>query len=241
MSHYTSGKSKLLRDFDRTALLVRDHLIQRYGEDFADTLYREARHEYENLIPDVPFIRRVRARALNSFLLITAQEVAVYKVMKRTGKGPSEAWEICHAAIRKRMKTFSRVRRWLLKRLMYSRFLMRRVRRRAERQEQLKFGDFEIGYVLGDGTDFDWGVDYLACGNYNFAKSQGAEEFAPYICMSDIALGDALEWGLIRTRTLADGCDSCDFRFKKGSETKISSKTPEVQATIERIRTKEST
>jgi hypothetical protein len=118
---------------------------------------------------------------------------------------------------------------------------MRRVRKRVERQEQVKFGDFEIAYVLGDGTDYDWGVDYLACGNYNFAKSQGAEEFAPYICMSDIALGDALEWGLIRTRTLADGCDSCDFRFKKGSETRISSKTPEVQATIERIRIKEST
>jgi hypothetical protein len=241
MSYYISRKSKLLKDFDRTASLLRDHLIQRYGEEFTDTLYGEARREYENLIPEVPFVRGVRARALNSFLLITAQEVAVYKVMKRHGKGPTESWEICHASIKERMKTFSRVRRWLLKRLMYSRFLMRRVRKRVERQEKLKFGDFEIAYVLGDGTDYDWGVDYLACGNYNFAKSQGAEEFAPYICMSDIALGDALEWGLIRTRTLADGCDSCDFRFKKGSETRISSKTPEVQATIERIRIKEST
>ncbi len=66
-------------------------------------------------------------------------------------------------------------------------------------------------------------------------KAQGAEEFAPYVCMSDMALSNALGWGLIRTQTIADGCKTCDFRFKKGSETMISSKTPEVQRTIERI------
>ncbi len=112
---------------------------------------------------------------------------------------------------------------------------MRRIRRRAESGEILKFGDFEIRYINGDGKEFDWGVDYVACGHYTFLKAQGAEEFAPYVCLSDMALGDALGWGLIRTQTIADGCESCDFRFKKGSETKISSKTPEVQATIEKI------
>ena len=239
MSYYASRKSKLLKDFDRTAALVQDYLVQCYGKEFADTLHREARREYEKLIPEVPFIKDMRARALNSFLLITAQEVAVYKAMKKHGKGSSEAWEICHEAIKERMKAFSKIKRWLLKRLMHSRLLMRRLKRRVERQEQLKFGDFEVRYVLGDGTDYDWGVDYLGCGNYNFAKRQGAEDFAPYVCMSDIALGDALEWGLIRTQTLADGCESCDFRFKKGSNTRISSKTPEVQAAIERIRMKE--
>ena len=235
MSYYISKKSKLLKDFDTTAGLMQDYLVKRYSQEFADTLYKVARQEYENLIPNIPYIKGLRARALNSFLLITAQEVAVYTTMKGHGKGPSEAWEICHEAIKRRMEKFSNMKRWLLKRLMYSRFLMRRVKRQVERQEQLKLGDFEVRYVMGDGTEFDWGVDYLACGNYNFVKAQGAEEFAPYVCMSDVALGDALGWGLIRTQTIADGCESCDFRFKKGSDTKISSKTPEVQATIERI------
>lgn len=70
-------------------------------------------------------------------------------------------------------------------------------------------------------------------------QEQGAEEFAPYVCMSDIALSDALGWGLIRTEILADSCERCDFRFKKGGKTQISSKTPEVQVTIEKIRKKE--
>lgn len=233
--HYASRKSKLLGDFDKTVDLMQDYLVQRYGEEFVNILYREARREYEDLIPEIPHIEGARARALNTFLLITAQELAVYKAMKKQGKRPGEAWEICHEAIKRRMEKFSRIKRRLLKYFMFSRFLRRRVRRRAERGEQLKFGDFEIRYLIGDGEEFDWGVDYVGCGNYNFLKAQGAEEFAPYVCMSDIALGDALGWGLIRTQTLADGCQYCDFRFKKGSETKISSKTPEVQATIEKI------
>jgi hypothetical protein len=236
MTYYVSKKSKLLKDFDKTAELMQDYLVKRYGQEFTDRLCRETRQEYENLIPEIPYIRKMRAGALNSFLLITAQEVALYKTMTMHGKGPGEAWEICHEAIKLRMETFSKMKRWLLRRLMHSRFLMRRVKRRVQRQEQLKFGDFEVRYVMGDGTEYDWGVDYLACGNYNFAKAQGAEEFAPYVCMSDIALGDALGWGLIRTHTIADGCESCDFRFRKGSETRISSKTLQVQSTIEKIR-----
>ncbi len=155
--------------------------------------------------------------------------------MKKHGKALSQTWEICHEAIRRRMEKFSKIKRWFLKKLMYSNFLMRRVKRRAERNEKLKFGDFEIKYLTGDGDKFDWGVDYLSCGNYNFMKAQGAEEFAPYVCMSDIPLSNALEWGLIRTQTIADGCKTCDFRFKKASETQISSRTPEVQATIKKI------
>jgi hypothetical protein len=234
-NYYLPKKSKLLKDFDKTADLMKDYLAKRYGEELAEKLYRETRQEYEKIIPEIPHIEGPRARALNLFLLIVAQELAVYRIMKKHGKSLGETWEICHEAIKLKMEKFSRVKRWLLKKLMYSNFLMKRVKGRAKSCEQLKFGDFEIKYLIGDGKEFDWGVDYVACGNYNFLKAQGAEEFAPYVCLSDMALGDALGWGLIRTQTIADGCESCDFRFKKGSETKISSKTPEVQATIEKI------
>jgi len=235
MSYYLPKKSKLLKDFDKTADLAQDYLVKRYGKELADRLYSETRQEYEKIIPEIPHIEGPRARALNLFLLIVAQELAVYRIMKKHGKSLGEAWEICHEAIKLRMEKFSKIKRWLLKKLMYSNFLMKKVKRRAERGEQLKFGDFEVKYLIGDGKEFDWGVDYVACGNYNFLKAQGAEEFAPYVCLSDIALGEALGWGLIRTQTIADGCESCDFRFKKGSETMISSKTPEVQAAIEKI------
>ncbi len=238
MGYYVRKKGKLLRDFDKTALVMGDWLVNRYGEESAEKLYRRARGEYERLIPEIPHIEGAKG-ALNIFLIATAQELAVYRTMKEDGKAPAEAWEICHEAIKLRMEKFSGIKRRLLRYLMHSGFLKRRIRKRAERGEQLKFGDFEVRYLIGDGKEFDWGVDYVRCGNYNFLKAQGAEEFAPYVCMSDIALSEALGWGMIRTQTIADGYESCDFRFKKGGETRISSKTPEVQKTIERIRKSE--
>ncbi|MFC1929772.1 L-2-amino-thiazoline-4-carboxylic acid hydrolase [Chloroflexota bacterium] len=238
-NYYVSRKLKLLKDFDKTASLVKDPVVSSYGSDFADTLYREARQEYEALIPQIPHIKDFRGGPLNSFLRITAQELAVYKAMKKHGKTAGEAWEICHEALRLRMKQFPKIKRWLFGYIMYSHFLKRVVKKRAEEGKQVRSGDFEVRYLIGDGESFDYGVDYIACGNYKFLQNQGAEEFAPYVCMSDIALSDAMGWGLIRTETLADGCEKCDFRFKKGGKTQISSKTPEVQTTIKIIRKKE--
>ena len=237
--YYTSRKQKLLRDFDKTAGLVKNFVISNHGLDFTDALYSDARQEYEALIPQIPHLEGMRGGALNSFLRITAQEVALYKAMKKHGKTPGEAWEICHEALKLRMEKFPRIKRWLFRRIMHSGILKKRMRKLAETGKQLRFGDFEVRYVMGEGEDFDFGVDYVACGNYKFVQDQGEEEFAPYVCMSDIALSDAMGWGLIRTETLADGCERCDFRFKKGGITQISSKTPEVQATIEKIAKRE--
>jgi hypothetical protein len=227
--YYRSRKDKLLRDLRLTAQLAKDFVAERYGEEYAERLSRSVVEEYEAIIPRVPHIEGAMAGALNAFLRITAQEVAVYKAMKKDGKTPAEAWEVCHEAIRLRMERFPRWKARLFRWVMYSSAMRRRMRRRAESGEHLRFGGFEVGYLIGSGDDFDWGVDYLACGNLELARELGAEEFAPYICMSDIPLGDALGWGLIRTRTLADGCDRCDFRFKKGAGTRITSETAAVQ------------
>jgi len=52
MSHYDAQKSKLLKEFDNTSSLMQDYLVWLYGQEFAETLSREARLEYENLIPE---------------------------------------------------------------------------------------------------------------------------------------------------------------------------------------------
>ena len=85
-NYYISRKTKLLKNFDKTASLIRDFVVLSYGPDFADTLYREARQKYEELIPQIPHIESAAGVALNTFLLITAQELTVYKVMKKYGK-----------------------------------------------------------------------------------------------------------------------------------------------------------
>jgi hypothetical protein len=228
-------RKSLLEDFDKTAELARLFVVDRFGTESAGALYRDARERLDEIIPQIPRIEGIRARILNNFLWITAQEIAVYRALKERGGKPAEAWEICHEAIRLRMSGFPKWKRWLFRRLLYSGLVRRIMKRREENNTQARFGEFEVRYRTGDGSDFDIGVDYVGCGNLELAKKLGAEEFAPYVCLSDIALSDALGWGLIRTQTLADGCSHCDFRFKRDAKTQISSKTPDVQQTIERI------
>jgi hypothetical protein len=237
--YYVSRRPKLLRSFDKTADLVKESVASRYGYDLAETIRKEARREFDNIIPHIPHI--VGPPALNQFLRITAMEISVYKAMKEYGKTPAEAWEVCHEALKLRTERTPKFLRFLLKRYMFADFVRRRARKVAEKSQQEPFGDFVFNYVEGDGREFDWGVDYTGCSNYEFAKQQGAKEFAPYICLSDIALSSAFGWGLIRTETLADGCGRCNFRFKKGGETRISSTVREVQATIDRIAEMDST
>jgi len=239
VGYYTSRKEKLLEDFDASCASMRTSLVARYGEELVGALESEAHQQYEALIPEIPRIRGPRAGLLNKFILISAQELAVYKAVAKRGKSPGEAWELCHEALRSRMARFPNWKRRLMRRIMFSGVVRRIVARRARRNEKQRFGDFEIEFVIDGGDEFDFGVNYLQCGNYKFVAEHGGKAFAPYVCMSDIALSEAMGWGLIRTQTLADGCAHCDFRFEKDAETRISSKTPEVQETIERIRRRE--
>jgi hypothetical protein len=99
---------------------------------------------------------------------------------------------------------------------------LNRLRKRANESHQRKYTyDYVFNFIEGDGKAFDYGVDYLECASCKFLTKQGAPELAPYLCPVDILYSDALGWGLMRTTTLAEGADRCDFRFKRGGSTKI--------------------
>ena len=239
IGYYNAHETKLLNSLDKICLSMKKFVATKYSEKFASDLQTDIHAEYKKLISDIPYIKGNRAKFLNLFLIITAQELAVYKAMKKHGKSASEAWELCHHTIKKQMQTFPKWKRWFFRYIMFSAFVKKIIAKREKNHQKGNFGDFNIEYIIGKNENFDIGVNYHGCGNYNFVMKHGGAEFAPFICMSDIALSDALGWGLTRTQTLADGCSYCDFRFKKGAPTNISSKIPEVEQVIKNIRKNE--
>ncbi len=46
----------------------------------------------------------------------------------------------------------------------------------------------------------------------------------PYLCAMDIIMSKYGNLGLHRTKTLVDGDDICDFRYKAGRDTDVASK-----------------
>lgn len=216
---------------------MEEPLRTKHGASRVEQMCAAVREEFDLLIPEIP--RIPRARMLNSFLIITAQELAAYKGLKKFDMQVAEIWQLCHKAIRLRTNAVPKWKRWLLKQAMFSKPAKNVLAQRAALNQTVCLGDFEIEYLAPDLQDFDVGVNYRGCGNYSFVMKHGGAEFAPYVCMSDIALSEAFGWGLVRTQTLADGCDHCDFRMTKGGPTRITSKTPAVQQVVELINAQE--
>lgn len=221
---YAPQKSRFLKDFDRMAARVRRVLVSRYGEEQAKALIRDSRKEYEALIPQIPFIGEKSPMLI--FLMPTSRYLAVYRSLQKRGAKVEDTgrliYEMCEAEAKAIPGPVRRLMGWL----WFSPLLLGRVRKRAaESQERQYPGGYVFAYVEGNGRDFDWGIDYAECSSCKLLKAQNAMDLAPYICAVDKVSSELLGWGLTRTKTLAAGFEKCDFRFKKGAETRVETRS----------------
>jgi hypothetical protein len=92
--------------------------------------------------------------------------------------------------------------------------------RAQESQRRLYPGDWMWEFVEGDGVEFDYGYDFLECGTQKLYHACNADEFLPFYCYLDFVTNRMAGWGFARTMTLAEGCEKCNFRWKKGGETR---------------------
>lgn len=96
----------------------------------------------------------------------------------------------------------------------------------ARRSKEAPVGGWAFDFVEGVKGELDYGVDYTRCAIRELAIANGAADFAPYICLADIAGSDTFGWGLARTETIAQGGARCDFRFKRGRPTDVKIRLP---------------
>ncbi len=220
MNYYESQRGKLLKDFDNVARKTAKVLISHYGREQANAMVPQARREYETLIPNIPYIGG--KQTLTRFLIATAQFLAMYRVLTKNGKNLEEAGMLIYEICQNLMSSYPGFVLRIIGHMDFSRRYQERLRKRAEESRQRLYPlDYVFDFVQGDGKEFDFGVDYVECAGFNFLKQEGAPELAPYLCNIDILYSEAFGWGLIRTKTLAQGSDRCDFRFKKGGKTLV--------------------
>jgi hypothetical protein len=219
-NYYTSRKEKLLKDFDKTAKRLREVLVSYYGDDLTDTIIRETRQEYECLIPELPYIGG-KKNLLTRNLIGSAQALALYRVLKKHGNTVEEAGKIIYEVVEAQIGAYSKLLRRLLGRLRFTRLFVKILKNLAAESQKRRFPrDWVCTFVEGDGKEFDYGIDYTGCGICKFFHAQGADEFAPFLCLLDFPMSKASGSGLVRTMTIAEGAEKCDFRFKRGREVK---------------------
>ena len=206
---------KLVGKFDRTLKRSGDVLVDRFGEETAAVMRGEMLDEYRRLIPEVPYIGG--RRNINSENLALAPwALAAYRVVVRHGGSVEDAGELLHRMVRAEMERIPRVLRHWIGRQRFGRLRRRKVEKAARRSQARRYpGDWVFERIDGDGETFDFGIDYTECGIVKYLHAQGADELCPYGCDLDYVMFEAMGIGLRRTKTLAWGCDRCDFRLSK--------------------------
>ncbi len=203
-----------MRRFGRFLNAGTGSLAERFGVSEVAGMRREMQEEYRSLIPRVPYVGGRRNR-WSSSLTLSAAALAVYRVVVRHGGDAQDAGKVAYDYARAMAR---RVPRPLRARLLGPR------RARAEKQArwtQLRRypDDWMCEVVDGAGQPFDFGMDITECGIVKFLHAQGAGKLTPYLCHLDYVLAEAAGAGLTRTKTLAWGCDRCDFRMTMPGKT----------------------
>jgi hypothetical protein len=214
--YYTARKAEFLKEFDEESQYWRPIITLQYGEDFANILLREAREEFEALLPHIPYIGGDENH-LTSSLVESVWYLALYKAMRKHGRTAEETGKVLYDATVARIDeapaTIPPSERLTVEQLMERR------KRRAERSQERHYPeDYVYEFVAGDGEEFDYGYDFLECAAQKFYHTQNADEFTPFYCFLDYPKS---KMGLHRTMTLSEGHTRCNHRFKEGRKTEF--------------------
>lgn len=218
-NYYTSQKTKLMKDFERGSSWYRPHLVKRYGQAMAGAMKLMARNEYAALIPRIPYIGGSKVH-MTSDLLESVLQLAYLRTLKAHGKTAEESRDIVLQAMKTRLEQYPKFLLKLLGWWSFSKPSIAQLQRQARESHKREYpGGFVFDVVVGDGKEFDWGLDFKECGICKFYQAQNAAEFMPLVCPLDYVLSDAFGYGLVRTKTLAEGDDTCNPRMKRGRPT----------------------
>ena len=215
-------KDQLLKDLENIFKKMKPFIAYRFGDE-ASEIIGETRREYEALIPRIPYVGG--QEPFTRYIITAAQYTALYRVLQSHGMSLEEVGQYIYDLTDAFLSSYPRLFLRFLTGSIFSKGFIQKARKRAEETQTREYPEnYVFNFIEGDGTEFDYGVDYTECGVCKFLEAVGALELAPYICNIDIINSDKYGWGLKRTMTIAEGYPTCDFRFKKGGKTKVTSR-----------------
>lgn len=206
-------ENRVFQVFDEHAQNSRPVLVSRYGEQLADTLLQEAREQTELLIPQIPYVGG-DDNPLSHHLVRATTTLALYRAMKAHGRTARETGRVIYDAV---------VR--VIGSLPFSpsgpptaAFIRKKKEEARKSRERRYRDDWVWEFVEGDGKEFGYGYDFYECGVKKYYEAQGATELLPYFCFLDFVTTRASGQVLLRTMTLAEGGEKCNFRFRSARD-----------------------
>jgi hypothetical protein len=215
-SYYLSRREDILDLYATHSDAWRPFLAQRYGDVLAEDIIQEAREILDDLIPELPYIGG-DDNPMTFHIIRCSTSLALYKAMKARGKSAEETGKIIYDAVA--VAVAVAVRHMPPTPPPTEAFLAEQRERARISQKRRYPGDWVWAFVEGDGEDVDYGYDFYECGTRKLYHAHGADAFTPFFCYLDFVTYRTTGWSFSRTKTLAEGHEMCNFRFKRGGET----------------------
>jgi hypothetical protein len=219
---YLRHKSQIMRQVRFTLRHYRKHLVGAYGKQEGEAIARETMQRFEALLPDLPHIGGDE-NSHTKFLPLAAAMLAMYRSLQVRGASVEEAARLIYLGAASWFDSFPT--RWLMRwqgRRMLGRKRQDQMRHAAAVSQERRYPeDWVFEFVQGDGKDIVCGVDYTECGVVKYLAREGAPELAPYLCWVDYPQFTAMHLRLVRSETIAQGGQRCDFRIGRGKPVQV--------------------
>jgi len=219
---YLKNKARIMREIRFAIPHYRRCIAQAYGKNVADAVVAETIQRFEALLPEIPYIGGSE-NILTENLYLSAAMLAMYQSLKARGKSVDEVAGLIYRGTASLYSgfPFQLLLRIQGRQLLTQKRIDQRKRAAAISQKRLYPDDWVFEIVEGDGQTFDFGVDYTECGIVKYLTREGAPELAPYLCWLDYPMCRSMRVKLVRTETIAQGCERCNFRFSRGPAVEV--------------------
>jgi hypothetical protein len=197
-------------DLAEAMLRERTHLTD------IDGIRREVMDEFEIVLTQMPYVGGAASR-MSDFFMRLMGFMAISRVLRRHGVPVPVIGEIERDTYKAQLLTVSEAERLASGRQFMSPENQALLREQAANSLANEYPeDFVYDFVEPrPGDNFEFGIDYKACGFCKFAARHGDKEILPNICGLDFVAYAARGIRLERTQTLAGGADHCNFRFSR--------------------------
>jgi hypothetical protein len=185
-----------------------------------DGIRQAVMDEFEIVLAEMPYVGGAASR-MSDFFMRLMGFMAISRVLRRHGVSLSVIGELERETYKAQLLTVPEAERLASGRQFMSSENQTLLREQAMKsvtaRHQAEFPeDFVYDFVEpGPGDDFEFGVDYKACGFCKFAARHDDQEILPNICGLDFDAYATRGIRLVRTQTLAGGASHCDFRFSR--------------------------
>lgn len=209
-SHHDEMEAAMRQRVDFSAAMLRE----RANLSDLDKVRQEMMAEFEIVLTQIPYVGGTASR-MSDFFMRLIGFMAIGRVLRRRGVPLPVIGDIERESYKAQLLTVPEAERLASGRQFMSAENRAFLREQAAKSlaEEYK-EDFVYDFVQpGPGDNFEFGINYKACGFCKFAARHGDQEILLAICGLDFEAYATRGIRLERTQTLAGGASHCNFRF----------------------------